>query len=44
MNLITHWGFYLVIILENVFYFGSFEVKFKLIELPNVDSPKSIKN
>lgn len=30
--------------LEGVFYFGSLEIKLKLVRLPNMDSPESIKS
>lgn len=42
MSLITYRGFYLVTMLDNVFYFGSFEMK--LIRFPKIDTLEFIKN
>lgn len=42
MSLITHWGFYLVTMLDKVFYFGSFAMT--LIRFPKIDTLEFIKN
>lgn len=45
MSPITHWSFYLVTKLENVFCFlVLFDIKFNLVGLSNIDSLEFIKN